>query len=220
MMRLALAAAAFAAVPANATTINFNSGSCSVANCVAPPSNIGMGLIRQDFGDTPAVNVTYSGRAAPGNSGPTTSSLNYWPNGYSNSDIGYVEDGDNSIGEVKFENLLPGNIFTLNSVDIGGFGAARSLQLRIYDLNYSLIDTLNETTNPTALKTIQLGYSSPTGLILQFGLGSGGNGALNAGIQNIIYSAVPEPASWAMLIAGFGLSGAAMRRRRVTAAVA
>jgi hypothetical protein len=31
-------------------------------------------------------------------------------------------------------------------------------------------------------------------------------------------NAVPEPASWAMLIAGFGLTGAAMRRRRVTAA--
>lgn len=30
--------------------------------------------------------------------------------------------------------------------------------------------------------------------------------------------AVPEPASWAMLIAGFGLVGAAARRRRVTVA--
>jgi hypothetical protein len=29
---------------------------------------------------------------------------------------------------------------------------------------------------------------------------------------------VPEPASWAMLIAGFGLTGAAMRRRRAVAA--
>lgn len=29
---------------------------------------------------------------------------------------------------------------------------------------------------------------------------------------------VPEPASWAMLIAGFGLTGAAMRRRRVAVA--
>ncbi|PZN93706.1 MAG: hypothetical protein DCF31_11880 [Alphaproteobacteria bacterium] len=29
---------------------------------------------------------------------------------------------------------------------------------------------------------------------------------------------VPEPASWAMLIAGFGLTGAAMRRRRITVA--
>lgn len=33
-------------------------------------------------------------------------------------------------------------------------------------------------------------------------------------------SVVPEPASWAMLIAGFGLTGAAMRRHRVTAAIA
>jgi hypothetical protein len=33
-------------------------------------------------------------------------------------------------------------------------------------------------------------------------------------------TAVPEPASWAMLIAGFGLTRAAMRHRRVTAAVA
>jgi len=32
--------------------------------------------------------------------------------------------------------------------------------------------------------------------------------------------AVPEPASWAMLIAGFGLTGAAMRRRSRTAAIA
>lgn len=30
--------------------------------------------------------------------------------------------------------------------------------------------------------------------------------------------AVPEPASWAMMIAGFGLTGAAMRRRRVAVA--
>jgi peptidoglycan hydrolase-like protein with peptidoglycan-binding domain len=32
--------------------------------------------------------------------------------------------------------------------------------------------------------------------------------------------AVPEPASWAMLIAGFGLTGAAARRRRTAAAIA
>jgi hypothetical protein len=32
--------------------------------------------------------------------------------------------------------------------------------------------------------------------------------------------AVPEPASWVMLIAGFGLTGAAMRRRRSTVVAA
>ena len=37
--------------------------------------------------------------------------------------------------------------------------------------------------------------------------------------QVVVGSAVPEPSNWAMLIAGFGLAGAAMRRRRQTMAV-
>ena len=36
----------------------------------------------------------------------------------------------------------------------------------------------------------------------------------------LIYSAVPEPTTWATLIIGAGIAGATMRRRRVTAAVA
>lgn len=47
-----------------------------------------------------------------------------------------------------------------------------------------------------------------------------GNAVGNTSIDNIVANgtignAVPEPSSWAMLIAGFGLTGAAMRRRRV-----
>ncbi len=33
---------------------------------------------------------------------------------------------------------------------------------------------------------------------------------------SIVASAIPEPATWAMMIAGFGLAGAALRRRRAT----
>ena len=37
----------------------------------------------------------------------------------------------------------------------------------------------------------------------------------NSGALNVdVSAAVPEPASWALMIAGFGLSGAVMRRRR------
>jgi len=46
---------------------------------------------------------------------------------------------------------------------------------------------------------------------------------LNGGSDAVLYSTgggtVPEPATWAMLIAGFGLTGAAMRRRREAVAL-
>lgn len=51
-------------------------------------------------------------------------------------------------------------------------------------------------------------------------------GANFVGYDNITFGSatagggVPEPASWAMLIAGFGLTGAVMRRRRNVAAIA
>jgi hypothetical protein len=49
-----------------------------------------------------------------------------------------------------------------------------------------------------------------TGTIRMSGAGGGsGNGAL---FKTGNY--VPEPATWAMLIAGFGMTGAAMRRRQ------
>ena len=45
-----------------------------------------------------------------------------------------------------------------------------------------------------------------------------GNGAVETWVVRGMSAAVPEPASWAMLIAGFGLVGAAMRRRAAVAA--
>jgi hypothetical protein len=41
---------------------------------------------------------------------------------------------------------------------------------------------------------------------------------LDRSFRTWVDTGVPEPGSWAMLIAGFGLTGAAMRRRRVAAA--
>jgi hypothetical protein len=51
----------------------------------------------------------------------------------------------------------------------------------------------------TALGEVTVQEASMTG-----GGGTGGGGS------------VPEPATWAMMITGFGLIGAAMRRKRVT----
>jgi hypothetical protein len=47
-----------------------------------------------------------------------------------------------------------------------------------------------------------------------------GFSALVISVTPASMSAVPEPASWAMMIAGFGVAGAAMRRRRAVIAFA
>ena len=43
---------------------------------------------------------------------------------------------------------------------------------------------------------------------------------VNTSVFLVPLAAVPEPASWALMIAGFGLVGAAMRRRAAAAAAA
>lgn len=48
----------------------------------------------------------------------------------------------------------------------------------------------------------------------EYGLISGDGGALKRGAGGTFTLAVPEPASWTMMVVGFGFAGAALRRRR------
>lgn len=57
-----------------------------------------------------------------------------------------------------------------------------------------------------------LGVRSSSSSITNFTFVSTNGRTLNTGIDNVLV-AVPEPATWAMLIAGFGLVGGAMRAR-------
>lgn len=84
---------------------------------------------------------------------------------------------------------------------------------------YDLTDTwLGSATYSAATDNFQFtGFqANPGQLIARFTFASTGGGILNTGIDNI-YAAplqgVPEPAAWAMMLAGFGLVGGAVRRR-------
>nr|WP_310525357.1 PEPxxWA-CTERM sorting domain-containing protein [Polymorphobacter sp.] len=111
----------------------------------------------------------------------------------------------------------------------GGFnpGTGSSVTWTLYDLgttintsqNYNNISIFNDlgtgtvygsvtVSGATTLVTVALNSAGLSALNAAAGAGTAFNvgGALSSG-------AVPEPASWAMLIAGFGLVGAAMRRR-------
>lgn len=72
-------------------------------------------------------------------------------------------------------------------------------------------------------------FANSTGYLANFTLASAGTVGFfiyddflsdNSGGISLSIAAVPEPASWAMMVSGFGLLGAALRRQRKTAAFA
>jgi len=78
---------------------------------------------------------------------------------------------------------------------------------------------INSDVTPNAMnwKPFSVNFLATGATTIAFTNGNVGDNAL--GLDDVSISAVPEPASWAMLIGGFGLTGAAMRRRRRVTAV-
>lgn len=207
LIALSLAGIAFAAVPAAATTtiVVFDAASCA-GGC------IDYSFIDQTVGDTANVDVSHRTTHGTGNATTSENALRFWSGNYSGSAAAWA---NTTIGEIRLTTLSAGTV-TLDSVDFGGYlNAVRDIDYRVYDFSWNLLTSGTVATAPTSLTTISFGQSSADGLIFQFG-----PDGYNGGIQNLTFSfesgiaPVPEPASWAMLIAGFGLTGTVMRRRR------
>jgi hypothetical protein len=135
---------------------------------------------------------------------------------------------------IDFERGNPENDGALCNQLICGPGVPLSNGVRIYSFTDSILQQLAvvDRNNPTFSWSTSINLSA--GQIGGFAVDSGPslhpsfNGGFGSNFSDSMHvsgsigfpSAVPEPASWAMLIAGFGIAGATMRRRRVTAAVA
>lgn len=80
----------------------------------------------------------------------------------------------------------------------------------------SLTGSVGPLTNNSTAFTTYTGTFTSTGapVTLTFAQQLGGNQFRGSILDNVSISAVPEPAAWALMIAGFGLVGGATRARR------
>jgi hypothetical protein len=104
--------------------------------------------------------------------------------------------------------------------DAGFFDAVGSTGITAFDRAGNLLGTVTNT--GTGIEFLGLITDNNTASIAGVFLDLVGSEPAGFAIDNlrfglpgqVVNPGVPEPASWAMLIAGFGLTGAAMRRRR------
>ncbi|MGB4810945.1 MAG: FxDxF family PEP-CTERM protein [Methylophilaceae bacterium] len=100
-----------------------------------------------------------------------------------------------------------------SNINIGifsfGFSAAQNIDFTSVFLNGNVLDLSNGLFVSTANTPTNLLLSSPFTLIVN---GISGSNASYAGVLNV--AAVPEPESYALMLAGLGLVGFAVRRQK------
>ena len=141
-----------------------------------------------------------------------------------------VGKSDNPLYNVNFSNQLfiylqnvkgsPSAITITFSVPIFSFGADFKSLNNSTPRTYATVG--GTTFDPLPIDPTFLGFVSETSFTsLMFTNRPGGDRSDAFGLDNATFSrsaltaAVPEPASWAMMVGGFGLVGMAMRRRKV-----
>lgn len=153
----------------------------------------------------------------------TINGPNYGPSGYANG----VVSGENSacgcagdFGQAISSINAGGALFTLDS---GYFTSAWNDGATLLVEGYAgggLLFSSSHVLDTTGPSFLSFGWSGLDEV--QFSISGGtpsglpGSGDYFA-VDNLLLAVVPEPATWGMMIAGFGLAGAALRRRRAVA---
>ena len=197
-----------ASLPASAATtvLDFDASQACNTACIDGRS------IRQTYGDSADLDVTYQARNDFGDASIFVTSMFWWGSGFGDlQGVGYVS----RVAEIRLELLKPGKQIRLNSFDMARFTGTAETDLRVYDLGWNLLWSAEGQFAPGGQSlSYAPGVLSTSGLVIQHG-----PQAANRGLDNISFTisnaapAIPEPASWAMLLAGFGLTGALARRR-------
>lgn len=144
-------------------------------------------------------------------------------NSPANADPGGATLSD-SFGHTTTVTAIDGSTFDLTSLDLAdGFNVGWST-----DVVFTFTDAVGTTTETITIdkmKGLQTFVFNKTDL-LSFSYGVDAEKTVWTQIDNIVLNSgntvpgVPEPSTWAMLISGFGLVGAAARRRKVAPAIA
>ncbi len=192
---------------ASADTLTFEGPICFIPGPVCE----NFSSILQSYGDIAGqLDVQYDSDI----SNPDPTPFRYWSNQYSNlSDVAF---GEAEAAAEIYLKPLSGYQVKLLGFDIGAFpNTDASSQVTLLGGNGFEIFSTGLTTifgdKPTHFAP---GLTRRDGFRIQFGIF--GRDAFNVGIDNINFevTAVPEPATWAMLILGFGAAGSMIRRRR------
>nr|WP_243451582.1 PEPxxWA-CTERM sorting domain-containing protein [Polymorphobacter fuscus] len=214
MLMAGIAAPAMAAT----TTLDFSGSICGPTGTMACGNGSQIG---QNYGDGTGIDVSY--RSIANATGATAENfLKHWAGSY--GDLTNVVWGGSDPTSTRSEirlTPLAGFEVALLRFDAGCYLNRASCQTLNYDIRSIGGTVIGSGSTPTlhpshASLTINSGYFSD-GIVLQWG-----PDGYDTGLDNIAFDvravgapgAVPEPASWAMMIGGFGLVGAASRRRR------
>ena len=144
---------------------------------------------------------------------------------------GVVASASLEIGIHDIDSLAAGNqvaLFTLNGIDLTALLNA-AVEAKPYESNlYGIFTIVLPNTvyaplltgNVNFLLNLQNGRSASTDRPFNAGYLDYSKLTINTRVVDPGPDPIPEPATWAMMISGFGLVGAAMRRRRVSVSFA
>lgn len=142
------------------------------------------------------------GFTRPATSGPLLPTAN--PNLYFYDLVFNIDFDPNSakiVGDLQSDNYAR---ILLNGVDIGGQAPVPSPGLGSYFKNFTAFG---------AASGFQAGNNTLTFVVYDYGVVTG------LRVSNLVGSVVPEPATWAMMLSGFFVVAAQMRRRRKVSTV-